>query len=370
MEMRACSFMRAIDGRLRCARRSSGLAFAVFFIHFDHSPHGPEFFMTERKPFDAAVRRFLDEQAIATGALPPATSNEERVRMARGFMMRALESRESIAGLPNGVETRDVEIAAGLGARVYLPPGGNAARPVMVYTHGGGWVVGAVATVDPFCRLLSEAAGVIIVSVEYRLAPEHPYPAALEDTLAAFDWVAEHAHEFGGDASRLVLGGDSAGANLAAVTANRLCADGSAKAHALRALLLLYPVTDHPSAEHPSYAENASGYGLEGSLMRWFWELYAPGVSAEDLNVAPLRLREVPKLPPTLVTTAHYDVLRDEGIAYAEKLKEAGVAVTHLHAPDMGHNFPVTPSQVARFPQGVEMLGAIAEWLKASLAGR
>jgi acetyl esterase len=241
---------------------------------------------------------------------------------------------------------------------------------VMVYTHGGGWVVGAVATVDPFCRLLSEAAGVIIVSVEYRLAPEHPYPAALEDTLAAFDWVAEHAHEFGGDASRLVLGGDSAGANLAAVTANRLCADGSAKAHALRALLLLYPVTDHPSAEHPSYAENASGYGLEGSLMRWFWELYAPGVSAEDLNVAPLRLREVPKLPPTLVTTAHYDVLRDEGIAYAEKLKEAGVAVTHLHAPDMGHNFPVTPSQVARFPQGVEMLGAIAEWLKASLAGR
>src|SRR6202044_3799731 len=134
-------------------------------------------------------RRFLDEQAIATGALPPATSNEERVRMARGFMMRALESRESIAGLPNGVETRDVEIAAGLGARVYLPPGGNAARPVMVYTHGGGWVIGAVATVDPFCRLLSEAAGVIIVSVGYRLAPEHPYPGARGDTLAGFDWV-------------------------------------------------------------------------------------------------------------------------------------------------------------------------------------
>ena len=324
--------------------------------------------MTERKAFDVAVRRFLDEQAVAAGALPQGTTTEERVRMARGFMMRALESRESIAGLPNGIETRDVEIAAGLGARVYLPPGGNTTRPVMVYTHGGGWVVGAVATVDPFCRLLSEAAGVIIVSVEYRLAPEHPYPAALDDTLAAFDWVVEHAHEWGGDTSRLALGGDSAGANLAAVTANGLCADGSVKAHALRALLLLYPVTDHPSADHPSYAENASGYGLEANLMRWFWELYAQGVSADDPSVAPLRLREVPALPPTLVTTAHYDVLRDEGIAYAEKLTAAGVAVTHLHAPDMGHNFPVTPSQVARFPQGVETLGAIAEWLKGSLA--
>ena len=353
-----------------CARRSKGFAFAVFFIHFDHSWHGPGFFMTERKPFDAAVRRFLDEQAVAAGALPPATSNEERVRVARGLMMRALESRESIAGLPNGVETRDVEIAAGLGARVYLPRGEGASRPVMVYTHGGGWVVGAVATVDPFCRLLSEAAGVIIVSVEYRLAPEHPYPAALDDTLAAFDWVAEHAHEFGGDAARLVLGGDSAGANLAAVIANRLCAEGSAKVHALRALLLLYPVTDHPSAEHPSYAENASGYGLEGNLMCWFWEQYAAGVSADDTNLAPLRLREVPALPPTLVTTAHYDVLRDEGIAYAEKLKAAGVKVIHLHAPDMGHNFPVTPSQVARFPQGVEMLGAIGGWLRGTFADR
>ncbi|MGF6242377.1 acetyl esterase [Paraburkholderia sp. GAS38] len=328
--------------------------------------------MTERKPFDAAVRRLLDEQAVATGALPPAMTNEERVRMARGFMMRALESRVSIAGLPNGVETRDVEIAAGLGARVYVPLGDSASRPVVVYTHGGGWVVGAVATVDPFCRLLSEAAGVIIVSVEYRLAPEHPYPAALDDTLAAFEWVAEHAHEWGGDASRLALGGDSAGANLAAVIANRICSVAPVKEHAqaLRALLLLYPVTDHPGADHPSYAENASGFGLEANLMRWFWTQYAPGVSADDPSIAPLRLREVPALPPTLVTTAHYDVLRDEGIAYAEKLTAAGVAVSHLHAPDMGHNFPVTPSQVARFPQGVETLGEIADWLRETLVVR
>jgi acetyl esterase len=323
--------------------------------------------MNERKPFDAAVRRVLDEQAAAAVAPPVGATNEERVRMARTLMMRALESRASIAGLPNGVETRDVEIASGLNARIYLPSGEAQPRPVMVYLHGGGWVIGAVATVDPFCRLLSEAAGVIIVSVEYRLAPEHPYPAALEDTLAAFDWVAAHAHEWGGDASRLALGGDSAGANLAAVTANRLC--GESRADALRAQLLLYPATDHPSANHPSYPENATGYGLEANTMRWFWELYAPGVSADDTSVAPLQLRDVPALPPTLVTTAQYDVLRDEGIAYAEKLKAAGVAVTHLHAPDMGHNFPVTPSQVVRFPQSVQTLGEIAEWLRANLAG-
>ena len=324
--------------------------------------------MNERKPFDAAVRRLLDEQAAAAVAPPAGATNEERVRMARALMMRALESRVSIAGLPNGVETREVEIASGLNARIYLPPGEALPRPVMVYTHGGGWVIGAVATVDPFCRLLSEAAGVIIVSVEYRLAPEHPYPAALEDTLAAFDWVAAHAHEWGGDASRLALGGDSAGANLAAVTANRLCAEPGADA--LRAQLLLYPVTDHPSADHPSYPENATGYGLEANTMRWFWELYAPGASADDTGLAPLRLRDVPALPPTLVTTAQYDVLRDEGVAYAQKLKAAGVAVTHLHASDMGHNFPVTPSQVVRFAQGVQTLGEIATWLKANLVAR
>lgn len=321
--------------------------------------------MKERKPFDAAVRRLLDEQAAPLAV----ADNEARVRVARGFMMHALESRTSIAGLPNRVETRDVEIAAGLSVRLYLPPAATP-RPVMVYLHGGGWVVGAVATVDPFCRLLSEAAGVVIVSVEYRLAPEHPYPAGLEDALAAVEWAARHAHEFGGDVSRLALGGDSAGANLAAVAANRICGAAQADANVLRALLLLYPVTDHPDAGHPSYAENAVGYGLEANLMRWFWEQYAPGIAPDDPNVAPLRLREVPALPPTLVTTAEYDVLRDEGFAYAEKLKAAGVVLTHLHTPDMGHNFPVTPAQVARFPQCVETLGEIARWLKANLVVR
>ena len=138
---------------------------------------------------------------------------------------------------------------------------GSETLPVLVYLHGGGWVAGSVATHDPFCRLLSEAAGVIVASVEYRLAPEHPHPAALEDALAAVHWAANNAAQWGGEASRLALGGDSAGGHLAAAAANRLCA--TAGAPRLRALLLLYPATDHPSGNHLSYTENETGYGLE-----------------------------------------------------------------------------------------------------------
>jgi acetyl esterase/lipase len=323
--------------------------------------------MNQRKPFDAAVRQLLDQQAAAATASQPSTmTNEVRLRMARARLVNQLESRSSIAGLPNGVETREVEIAPGLNTRLYFPPGSTRARPVLVYLHGGGWVVGSVVVLDPFCRLLCEQADIVIASVEYRLAPEHPYPAGLEDTIAAVRWAAAHAAEWGGDPSRIVLGGDSAGGNLAAVAANRLGAQ--AEIHLLCALMLLYPITDHPSADHPSYTENASGYGLDAHLMRWFWEQYAPGVSPNDPNISPLRLKEVPELPPTLVATAEYDVLRDESVAYAEKLRAGGTAVTHLHSPDMGHNFPATPNLVARFPECNETRAQIANWLKLTLA--
>ncbi len=321
--------------------------------------------MRERKPIDGALRRFLDEQAAAAGA-PAVITDEERLLMARARLIRALESRASIPGLPNDVATRDVAISQALGGRLYTPPGAAAPLPVLVYLHGGGWAAGSVASHDPFCRLLSKAAGVIVFSVEYRLAPEHPYPEALEDALTAVQWAADHAGEWGGDANRLGLGGDSAGGGLAAAAANRLC--GTGKPQELRALLLLYPVTDHPSANHPSYTENATGYGLEANLMRWFWEQYAPNVTPDDANVSPLRLQKAPALPPTLVSTAEYDVLRDEGIAYAEKLKAAGVAVVHLHAPDMHHNFPVHPGTLARFPQCDSAFAHIASWLRATLA--
>ncbi len=319
--------------------------------------------MRERKPFDQALRRFLDEQAADSGP-PVEMTDEARTRMLRQRMVRMLESRTSIPGLPNQVEMHPVEIAPGLFARLYIPPAAEGPLPSLVYLHGGGWVAGSVATHDPFCRLLSGAAEVIIASIEYRMAPEHPYPAAVEDTVTAVQWVHQHGEEWGGDITRVALGGDSAGANLAAVGANRLCATGEKP---LRALLLLYPITDSPEAGHGSYLENATGYGLEAKMMRWYWQQYAPGVSPDDPDVSPLQLHRMPALPPTLLATAEYDVLRDEGLAYAQRLEEEGVAVARLHSPDMHHNFPVHPGTVGRFPQCDAALAEIAGWLGATL---
>jgi acetyl esterase/lipase len=201
--------------------------------------------------------------------------------------------------------------------------------------------------------------------VEFRQAPEHPFPAALEDTVGAFHWAAENTGSIGGDARKLALGGDSAGANLAVVAANRISAAGEEVRPA--ALMLLYPVMDHPSAGHASYKERGTGCGLEASLMEWFWEQYAAGVAPENGEISPLRLKALPALPPTLVATAEYDPLRDEGVKFAEKLAAAGVAVTNLHAEDMHHNFPVHPGTVMRFPQSVAALREIAGWLKRAL---
>lgn len=184
--------------------------------------------------------------------------------------------------------------------------------------------------------------------IEYRRAPEHPYPAAVEDTLSAVVWATEHAAAWGGDTARLALGGDSARVNLVAVAANRFFA--TAEAYPL-CVLLLYPVTDHPSASHPSYTENAVGYDLEAITMRWRCKHYAPGVSSNDSDTSPLQLQKVPALPSILIATAEYDVLHDEGLVYAEKLGAAGVATTHLYSPDMNHSFPGDPATVARFPQ-------------------
>ncbi|MBI2725869.1 MAG: alpha/beta hydrolase [Polaromonas sp.] len=320
--------------------------------------------MTLRRPIDPDLRSYLDETAAAVGPVPANLTDALRVQRGRVGMLAALKNRKTITGLPNRVETRDVRISQGLGGRLYVPAIEGPA-PVMVFLHGGGWVVGSVETHDPFCRLLSEAAGIVMLSIDYRLAPEHPCPAALDDAATALRWAASHAGEWGGDPTRLALGGDSAGANLAAVTANHA---HTIDIPSLCALMLLYPVTDHPLGNHPSYTENASGFGLDAGLMRWFWQQYAPSFNPRDARLSPLRSLTVVGLPPTLVATAEYDVLRDEGIAYAAKLREAGVTVTHMHAPDMHHNFPVHPGTVARFPQCDAALAGFAAWLKTAVS--
>ena len=316
--------------------------------------------MSARPPIDRKLRRFLDQLAATAAPLPEDPA--ERVQLARQRMVSALESRGSIAGLPNGVTTSDLEAGPGLAVRLYHPAGAALPRPVLVFLHGGGWVLGSIATHDPFCRLLAEAGQVIVASVEYRLAPEFRCPAQLEDTLAALAWAYRHAADWGGDPERLMLGGDSAGGNLAALAARDWLSRGPG--HALHALMLLYPATDLPDGDHRSYRENGTGYGLELALMEWFWAQYFPEPRAGDVRPAPLRLPPTPGFPPTLITTAEYDVLRDEGIAYVARLQQAGVAVTHLHSPDMHHNFPVNPGTVMRFPQCEETLDQIGAWLR------
>ena len=322
--------------------------------------------MRERKPFDQRLRCYLDESAEP--GQPNPVTNDERVQQARERIKGALEKRKNIPGLPNGVQTRDFIMGSGIPGRIYQPRHANGSIPTLIYLHGGGWVMGSIATHDPFCRLLSEAAGVAILSVDYRLAPEHPFPAGLEDVFESVAWAQQHFEQWNGDPERLALGGDSAGANLAAVAANEMHAKKDTPR--LAALLLLYPVTDHPNSNHPSYTENATGYGLEAETMRWLWAQYAPSVVSNNPKVSPLQIQSVPPLPPTLITTAEYDVLRDEAIAYAEKLKAANVAVTHMHSPDMNHNFAVHPGTVARFPQCQSTLADIAGWLRQTLGTR
>ncbi|BAF90097.1 lipolytic enzyme [Azorhizobium caulinodans ORS 571] len=315
------------------------------------------------RPLDPALRAYLDSLAPPPGTPVPQTDAEILIAR-RTALETARAVRTTIPGLPNGVETADIRIDDDLRGRLYQP-GRDGPHPLLIYFHGGGWAAGSLETHDPFCRLLSAAADVLILSVDYRLAPEHPFPAGLEDAMTAARFVLREADHLGGDRMRLAIGGDSAGGNLAAAALNRLATAGLGSG--FRAQMLLYPVTDLPDAGHPSYEENARGYGLEADLMRWFWRIYAPGVSGADFDAAPLRHPNLPPLPPTLITTAQYDVLRDEAVVYAHKLQAAGVTVTHLHAPDMHHDFAVGGGTVARFPQCVATLRDIAGWLKAAL---
>ena len=233
-------------------------------------------------------------------------------------------------------EVRDITIAAGapIGARLYRPRTGT--LPLLVYLHGGGWVVGSVALSDSYCRALANASGCAVISVEYRLAPEHRYPAAADDAYAATEWSAAHASELGIDRDRVAVGGSSAGGNLAAVVALAAKDRGGPR---IALQLLHVPVTDH-DFETASYREHATGRGLTRAGMRWFWDHYAPDETRRDEPTAsPLRAPELRALPPAIVVTAECDPLRDEGKAYAERLIEAGVPVTYLEYAGMVHAF-------------------------------
>ncbi|MHB1004403.1 MAG: alpha/beta hydrolase [Chloroflexota bacterium] len=283
-------------------------------------------------PVDPQARALLDDM-LAQGAKP---NHMLPVAEARANMVaRAPQN----AGKPISIAKIEDRVIPGpngdIPIRVYDPQLARPA-PVFVYFHGGGWVIGDLETHDHVCRALARDAGCIVVSVHYRRAPEHKFPAAAEDAYAATRWVVANAASIGGDATRVAVGGDSAGGNLAAVVCLMARERGGPE---LVYQLLWYPVTDH-EFNTKSYLENAEGYHLYRQDMIWFWDHYlARPEDAANPLASPLRAADLSGLPPALVVTAEYDPLRDEGEAYAARLRAAGVPVVHTRYDGMIHGF-------------------------------
>lgn len=275
------------------------------------------------------------ESLLAEMAQIPATPlNQLRVDQARRQMAVATaglgepQDVVSVEDIPINVDGGNITL------RVYRSS--TDVSPAIVYFHGGGWVLGGIDTHDAYCRALANAAAAVVVSVEYRMAPEHLFPVAAEDCYAATKWVSENSEEIGAQAGRLAVAGDSAGGNLAAVVALMARDRGGPE---IDLQVLIYPITDH-DFETPSYRECGEGYMLTRDSMIWFWDHYCPNLGQRDSAYAsPLRAADLSGLPPTLVQTAGFDPLCTEGDAYANKLKEAGVRVIHGRYDGMIHGF-------------------------------
>jgi acetyl esterase len=254
---------------------------------------------------------------------------------AKGFSeMTVDECRQTFAGMLAGLPPSGAAIASVIDRKIPGPgidipvrlytPEGNGPFPILMFFHGGGFVIGDLETHDAVCRELCAGSQAVVVAVDYRLAPEHPFPAAPDDCMAATRWAAANAAEINGDAQRMAVSGDSAGGNLAAVVAQQSVQEGPM----LCAQLLIYPATCADGTETPSMVENASGYLLERSDMDWFLGHYLPNESDRSIpRSSPIHNTNLAGLAPALVITAEYDPLRDEGEAYARAMQAAGVDV-------------------------------------------
>ena len=266
-------------------------------------------------------------------------------------------------------EAPEIEVASvldtsadGVPVRVYQPVG-EGPFPVVMMFHGGGWVIGDLTTADGQSREVCRQAAAVVVSVDYRLAPEHPFPAAADDCYAATRWAAQHAHRYHGDSARIALAGDSAGGNLAAVVAQMIRDKGGP---AVAFQLLVYPVTDGVNFNTPSYHENGQDYMLTADSMHWFWNHYAPNAGdRHNPYASPLLAENLAGLPAALVMTAEYDPLRDEGEAYADKLAKAGVDVELVRCDGLIHGFF---GQTRTIQAAVEPMGRACKALKAALS--
>ena len=259
-------------------------------------------------PLDPQVRTLLD-QLEAAGTPPMSQQTPEAARAGMAMLSMVIGNAEE----PVATEERSVPGPAGdIPVRIYRPQA-DAPLPVVVYFHGGGFVIGDIATHDTICQRLAGGVPAVVVSVDYRLAPEHRFPAAVVDCDAATAWVSAHTSEIGGDPSRLAVAGDSAGGNLSAVVARRARDAGGPP---IAYQLLVYPATDL-TCTLPSHTENGTGYLLDSDAISWFMDNYLAGADPRHPDASPLLVDDLSGLPPAFVLTAEFDPLRDEGEAYA-----------------------------------------------------
>jgi len=247
-------------------------------------------------------------------------------------------------------------------ARLYKPlklRQADGLSPCLVFFHGGGWVIGDLDSHDVVCRTLADEGQLIVVSVDYRLAPEHRFPAAVDDAIAATEWISQNALSLGIDAARLLVGGDSAGGNLAAVVSINARAAGQK----IAGQVLIYPATDFAMA-HPSHSEPETSALLTHSVIRWFRDHYLNGSTGiDDWRASPARVQDLSGLPSAYVLTAGADPLRDEGDEFAKRLSDAGVQVTHRTYPGQFHGF-ITMGKL--LPKAHDAMRDIGSWLRAT----
>jgi acetyl esterase len=274
---------------------------------------------------------------------------------ARKYVARV--KRSTAEDAPEVDRVEDIAIPTRSGdrpGRVYVPSGSVGALPALVYFHGGGHTIGDLDTYNSVCRYLCAGAHCMVISVDYRLAPEHPFPAAVEDSDDAYRWVCENADALGIRSDRIGVGGDSAGGNLSAVVSFLARDRGE---HLPCVQLLIYPGVGEPN--HPGRAkpELQTGYILDADLLRWFSDQYVPDGNWESPLAAPLNLGSLEGLPPAIVITTPFDLLGQEGIEYAGRLREAGVPVFHQEVVDLPHDF-ITFTVVPRAREATEQIAA------------
>jgi len=301
----------------------------------------------------ALIERFVREGTPPVSKLTPA----EARRLTQEVNRRLTSPPEAVAVAEN---MRMSNTSAQIPARVYIPREGEV-LPVLVYFHGGGWVLGDLDSVDSLCRSLANAADCVVVSVDYRLAPEHKFPAAVEDAYSATKWTANSATSFSGDPRRIAVGGDSAGGNLAAAV-SLMARDKHGPPIVFQ--LLIYPATNH-AFDTTSYSDNTEGYWLSKDDMRWFWNHYLRDEEdGRNPYASPSRAADLRSLPPAFVITAEFDPLRDEGEAYAARLRERGVPVKVARYDGMIHDFV----NIAELRQSRVAVGEAAAELRKAFA--